>query len=265
MSSKYPNFLRNLKDIFLCKVNDYLGEKDYPISLIPQIHYKAKIDIDSLAKGSGAYLVRRSDLPFEDTFNRTKRHGYTLKSDVINESDISGLSLNLLGGDFQVEHLKYRILPKTDAQEKWEFNRKVFISEHYKEYELQDVTCEYYFSIGDINKIIFSYEYPYEKSNPSIENFFKVMGRENAEVFKDDNSSKKVKLPGRIKVHHDPLNMNYWHAEIHVYDYNDNKIERGAKWTKFFFASAINILSVYGVHRIGKIENFEDSVYMKLK
>jgi len=61
------------------------------------------LDIDYLIDKQDLFILRRSSKTTEDTFNDLG----ILRDDIINTKEIPGLSMNLLGAYFKIEHIKY--------------------------------------------------------------------------------------------------------------------------------------------------------------
>ena len=97
------NLLQVLIDIFICKGLWVTGRLKYPLSILPKSQYIQRINIDKLYRDISLIIVRRSDKPKEEVFNKFG----IMREDVITRGDIPGMSMNLLGGKFKYEHIRF--------------------------------------------------------------------------------------------------------------------------------------------------------------
>ena len=82
-----------------------MGRLKYPLSILPKQTYLPKISIDILDQQIPLVVIRRSDKPKQDIFNKFGE----LREDAIvdRENDILGMSMNLLGAAFKPEFIKF--------------------------------------------------------------------------------------------------------------------------------------------------------------
>ena len=107
---------RILKDTFLYNYQRWIGKCDFPVSILPKLNYVSIIDIQSLLNGQTVYILRRSDKSFNDTFNDLGK----LREDAVTPKEIPFLSLNMLGGLFEPEHTRFKVL--NNGMSRWKNN-----------------------------------------------------------------------------------------------------------------------------------------------
>jgi len=223
MFQKLQHSLKALRNILLCKYYRLTRKLDYPNSILPKTSYKPIINIDALIKNQSVCLIRRSDKIFEDTFNQLGGE-YTLKEDVISYSDVPNLSINLLGGLFEDKHIKYKASLKEPAGKKWDGMTEINLAEHVNGYVVVENFCAIYIHANNIHDITVPYKRPIDKE---LDKFFKAF---EIEPIKEENN---YILDGKTKVIHDPINLNYWHVEFKILNFEQGEIkDTKATWKK---------------------------------
>ena len=222
----FPNFQylqKVLRNILLCSLYRILGKLKYPNKILPKSNFKNLIEFDSLFKSQSVYLLRRSDLSLDLTFN-TIGDLYTLKEDILSLSDFPNMSVNLIGGKFKIKHAKFIIDIKSDACKKWDGKSSVFLSDHIESYSIADALCHIFIDPTNIHELNIPYDKPYDKN---LENLLKSLEID----IKPEN--KKYHFTGKIKFVSEPANLNYWHFELKIYDFKNEPIDyKSSAWLK---------------------------------
>ncbi len=195
----------------------------YPLEIIPKKNFFKSIDFNSIKESLNPVLVRRSNYPSElETFTKLG----TLKEQAILKQDIPGMSLFLLGGLFKIEDIYYRQKGKGDSD--WS-GEKIFFCDYKKndDYEELESAIPIYFNFNDLNAISF----PYEKSGNEAKKFANSLG------LKPTSIDGTYLFTGNCNIKHVPVNLNYWHVELVLFDIEKKPIEdTKKKWS----ASAIS-------------------------
>lgn len=183
----------------------------YPKTLLPKKQYK-KIDIDNLV-GLNVFVVRRA-LKFknEDIFDEL---GLLLDGAIIDESlkDVSGMPMNLLGGKFLVEHIRF--IPKKGATKDWDEVSDAVWEDIKDNIESIENPIPIFFELFSIHK----QTYPYYRENKSL-----------PKGITTDNNLKSTKYQGSTYVFHKPTLANFWHIEFHILEnelFESQLINRG--------------------------------------
>lgn len=124
----------------------------------------------------------------------------------LNIKDVAGLSLNLLGGGFQVRHLVYQ--PKADAMKDWR-GQAVKIDDVVDEIiELPISQCEpIYFPLQRLHGV----KIPYARS---VDKQFKKKLPPQFQLNTDGTAT----LVADVSIKHKPSNSNFWHVELTIKD-----------------------------------------------
>lgn len=265
MLLKYQNLLKNFRITLVCKIHEMIGKYDYPISILPKINYRGKIDIDLLlASNKHIYVLRRSDKPIEETF-KSLNGELIIRTNAIQPERLPKLSLNLLGSFFLVEHLKYRVNHKSPGGKKWLGNNKVVFSNHRQDYEQVEVGCEIYLHANEIDGTSFPYTYPFSKDTAKVvDEFNKAIGDGAIKLIKDSkNKNSHYEVSGYVKLQHDPINLNYWHTEMLTIAFNDTEVLKKGSWQMKYFDSVMNhVIKANAYASVEKIGNIEKSIYI---
>lgn len=225
MFPKFQFSQKALRNILLCSFYRIIGKLKYPSRILPKTCFKNYIEFDSLFEGQTVYLLRRSDSPLDLTFNHLD-DTYTLKDDILNLSDIPNLSVNLIGGRFKIKHAKFKLDIKSEACKLWDGKSSIFLSDHLNNYSISDTFCHIFFDSTNIHDLDVPYSKPYDKK---LENLLKSLEKD----IKPENN--KFHFIGKIKFIPMPTNLNYWHVELKIFDFNNEPIKyNNSNWLKEF-------------------------------
>ena len=199
---------KDLKDFWLCTVTKKI---DYPAQILPRIRFKKEINVDLLKRQHKLYIVRRSNKDSNNTFTELG----LLREDAIisSSSDLADLSMNLLGRRFKSEFIKYRPKMKTISVEPWSGKDRYFICDLKNEYEIIEPATPVYFKISDLHRITLPYSMP---STKEMQNLFKNL--------KHTVIGTTIIAQGESIITHSPNNLNYWHVELNILDFNQNPV-----------------------------------------
>lgn len=214
----------------------------YPSHILPKNKYEHLIDIDKLNRTQIIYVLRRSSKDFLDSFN-VVGDTVILREDVIDKSEIPNMSLNLAGGKFKDNDLKYIPKINTRATEKWNGSEKIYLSEYLNCYKIADKFCPIYFDVSKIHKK----EIPYQQGKTKdLRKLLKEMGEDPIEI------NDKYQFSAIIEVSHEPINLNYWHVELKIKDFKKHEISSTkSAWVKELCEQTLkNILAVNAYHEI---------------
>ena len=243
------NLLQELIDILKCKVLLVTGRLDYPLSILPKNQYIERIDIDKLYKHVPLVVVRRSDKPKEEIFNEID----LLREDVITKSDIPRMSMNLLGGAFKQEHIKFN--PIGESCRIWDGSEKVFFSNYRKSIRLLPVATPIFFEVANLH----DKEFPYKRNKDPTSN--KLM---NALAYKPSETEGKFILYGKSYISHEPTLLNYWHVEFQIKDFEKKLIEKAkSAWQKEAAESAFLHIQTSALPECPNIKEIPKSYFWK--
>lgn len=236
--------LKNFKNILLYKIYKFIGKCDYPIDILPKINFKGLIDFDMLlASNNKIFLIRKSSKSFSETF-AVLDGDYILKTDAIETNRVARLSLNLLGSFFIPDYLKFKIDHRSSAHSRWNENQKIYISDHFKHYTKENVSCQIFMHANEIDGCDFPYKHPYSKDSiQKIEEFQKIVDcGKIVPIVDPKNKNKYYEVSGFVKLEHDPLLLNYWHTELVTYTFTktDEVKKSTSNWQTQYFESVIN-------------------------
>jgi hypothetical protein len=197
-------------NIYLSKIFKFLG-LDYPIFILPNTRYKIKMDLDELLQRNNVYIVRRSDLPLNESFNSAKK----LKAAAIPLKRIPDLSTNLLGAFFKAKHIKYFVYkPGADAWNGLKVRIKNFNNSYKKAEDSEPIFIE--------AKELQNIPIPFKAVNNSTNR-----NRAGNLPF-EPNEQNEIQLSGKTQLVHSPTNLNYWHIELKVIDFNNSAIKNSS-------------------------------------
>lgn len=244
---------RILKDTFLYNYHRLVGKCDFPISILPRFNYVSVIDIQSLLNGQTVYILRRSDKSFSDTFNDLGN----LREDAITPKEIPFLSLNLLGGLFKTDHTRFKVL--NNGMNKWKNNVFISIIDFLNDFTQIDNYCIVYIEANGID----SQRIPYIQTK--TKDLTKEINRFFEYIEKPIISDGAYKLEGETKLLHDPINLNYWHLELNVLDYQRNPIKyKSSKYIEDFCKKVIaDIICANSFSNIMDIPVIPKNIYKK--
>jgi hypothetical protein len=209
MLQRLQLWLRGFKNYLLYKFFFHIkGYTYYPSSILPKIKYCTKIDIDALLRHQELYILRRSNKTRSETFNELG----ILREDAILGKEIPGLSMNLLGAKFKAGFIKYVPHVKTRAVVNWDGSKTIYLSDFIGLYSTIEIYSPIFFRGSDIHNISIPYV---KKENKELT---RILGKLK---LKYRLSNGDVKATGRAVLEHVPTNLNYWHVEQCLLNFND--------------------------------------------
>lgn len=213
--------------------------KKYPECILPQPIYLDTIKGDEMWSKSNGLLIQRR---CPDNTNEK------VVTPEVFGNNLAEMSVNLLGGKFQPEHVKFMPIGVKDLSSRIPFDGSFTYSPDAK---------GVYMSIFDIHNRIF----PSARKFPTQQEYEKVK-----EAIEDPRESDKARLVAafnkrkgfsketeyavryRISVMHRPTNANYWHCQIEIApDCADGKTvnKEKAEWQKDALRALTNFLVAY--------------------
>lgn len=165
--------------------------QEYPLPLLPSKEFKLSITLPA-SKLDSLYLIRRSLVAKEETTNdlgAIRSHAFIEPK---KEHLFFSLSCNLLG-IFLSDDLIFVLTDKENGNGYWADKSKI-INIADVHYEIVADPCPIYLQLSKIHQQPFHYEKP-TPSNKGVHQF-----------------------TGSCHSVHKPLDANYWHFEIHVYE-----------------------------------------------
>lgn len=223
MSQIYQYLQKNLRNIFVCKYLRITRKLNYPYQILPITDYKINIDCDALINNQNIYILRRSNLPQEETFQSIFGQ-IILNDDAIDDIRIANLSVNLLGGKFKNKYCKY--LAKGQGANNWH-GETVYLSDYINDYNIEDNKGLIFIKASLLHNIDFPYNLP---SDPHLHKeaakFQSTVGETRVLV---NIPKQPIKVIGKAYFVHSPINLNYWHLELKVENYMDILIENPKK------------------------------------
>jgi len=235
MQQQPQTLWKDLKNFFLCKYLRCTGKLSYPHSILPKPKYKSIINIDDLQSHQELVVLRRSSKSKEESFNSIGN----LRSDIIDEKEIAGLSMNLMGTFLKEEHIVFSPKMRTKAVERWPGLVKVYLSEFKSLYNILSTVSPIYYRVSDLHNITIPYKKQYDTE---IEKVLKKL------KLKFDTDNLEFKANGQIQIEHAPTYLNYWHVELCLLDFNTNPVRKIKNQFHTSLASYVlsDILSVNG-------------------
>jgi hypothetical protein len=247
--------LKNFITILLSRIQFHLKSNKFPKEIIPKVGFLSKIPIDELIERQNLIVIRRVDKSSDETFNTIG----TLREDALIPKEIPFLSLNILGGAFKIHHSKYKI--NKDGMERWDGNRKIKLFQFRDSFTEIDNYTIIFMDTSKINNQNFPYNQPKSTEiNKEIANFFKHVGLPSL-------SGGEFNLEGKIKLLHDPLNLNYWHAELNIIDFKGDsmKFKRSKYIEKLCSEIIVNIICINSYKAEPCITSIPKQYYIKKK
>lgn len=218
----------------------------YPYEIIPvKNDYSLQIDHSYLVdKDANPYIVRRTD--------RYTSSGIT--SEMIG-SNLNGLSVNLLGGKFELVHMRWTPLTLI---EDWDGNE---VPEEKLTYRYGECYYTIFINITEINCKIFTHPQYYDKDEDC-----KADVAAFREKFAEFAKGKPVEMEFEISVVHRPTFANYWHCQIEVAKNPDPKsppvLDVNAAWERKMLRTFRNFLVPYCTNSIaGEVPKVDESRY----
>ncbi|MFW5804569.1 MAG: hypothetical protein ACOCWG_05005 [bacterium] len=192
----------------------------YPEILLPNIQYK-KIESDL----SGFLLIRKTET--KDIINPST---LTLKDEVITFEQIHLIdySVNLLG-EFEVDHLKYKIIGNNRQlyNSYWDFKTRVSTPKENEDFLIE---LGYGFFLLPIEKLNGS-TFPFQKGN-------------------------EKEFVAKLLVVHKPTKCNFWHFEVRWHllnpdeDFEEFKRNKKAKWQFILTATLKSKIKQYFIDKL---------------
>lgn len=202
------NLCSDFRDCLLYKILRKIGILNYPFEIAPKKIYRKLISISQLVESTeNLFVVRKSDKSVDEIFDRDFG---IINEGVIEPTDVPGMSMNIIGGVFKLPHLPYRISHKEPGGKKWDGIQGIDVLNYAKVAEIEDIATPIFFNVNSLNGI----KFPYVISD-------KILKRQVIEselVYATEGNN--MIIEGEIRVEHDPINLNYWHVEMKMYDYN---------------------------------------------
>lgn len=227
-------------------------EMTYPQCILPKLNYKLQIDLKQLIANQNVFVVRRSDFTMEDTFTLAG----TLNEDAIKPEDLPLMSMNLLGGLFEPNYSKF--VPDKSGRSKWE-KQAVLLSDY--GYEVKEAFCLIYINANLIDEVKIKYLHPYKNNSELVQQIKEYFGKDTPPKTKDD----KYIVIGNTELKHDPTNLNYWHVEYNVQQFNKRPIKnKGQIFLMEYCADIIkNAICGAASNELGEIDKISESFYLE--
>jgi hypothetical protein len=223
MSQIYQYLPKNLRNIFVCKYLRILRKLNYPYCILPITKYKINIDCDTLINNQNIYILRRSNLSNEETFQSVFGQ-IVLNDDAIDDIRIANLSVNLLGGTFKNKHCKY--LSKGQGASNWQGD-DVYLSDFINDYKVENNKGLIFIKASYLHNIEFPYNLP---SDPHLHKeaakFQNTVGETRVLL---NTPKHPIQVIGKTYFVHSPINLNYWHLELKVENYMEVLLENPKK------------------------------------
>ncbi len=215
--------LKKFKNISL-EILFLLGKIKYP-KILPKSKFKY-IDIDSLNNANDdIVIVRRSLVPsLEGTFTQTG----TVKAEAIygRLDDLKSLSMNLLGGEFDVDDIKWR--QYDFASSEWNYEKTIFYHQVHDSISLHEGKIPILYYLKNLQE----FKFPFRRNFNPKENQKQIPQKlDPTAVFLEPDSIEEKKeykygYQGFTKINHKPSCGNFWHVEIFVQPYQGNDKEK---------------------------------------
>lgn len=147
-------------------------------------------------------------MPESEVFDRLGKLTDKAISQFFTASKIPNMSLNLLGGAFQPEHVKFN--PKGPAAENWKEGEYVFLLEFIDSIEIrkEGEYCSIFFWVKDVH----NYKFP--ANTPVNKDTIKLLQKLKKQQV--DPSRKETEVPCYTQLNHAPTRLNYWHTEFSI-------------------------------------------------
>jgi hypothetical protein len=191
-----------------CLLYYRISGKKYPKKILPKVKYLNAIDINEICNSHLITFIIRSDKPTENTFNDLEN----VRTDIFDPTKIAHLSMNLLGGFFIEEHIKFRPKMHTTAVEKWKGER-VFLSDLINDYEELKIYSPIFYNGIHLNNI--NVPFHFDLTDRHAKTIVRKL------LNKSEIEEKSFIAHGKLYSIHDPTNINYWHLELEIKDFND--------------------------------------------
>lgn len=202
--------------------------ESYPTEILPCPGYKEKMETDYLlTKYPDLLVVRLVEGRVEDYYVDTESNDRVL-SDKVFKNNMANLSMNLAGGLFNTSsdaHLRF--LPATkEATEAWDgqcVDPKLYTTED--SYHFYGTCFGLCFFVRDIHNRTFPF-YKHFESQEERDKYEENVKKNMSETERSydahlvgafENKKKTALTYPRLKVHHAPSKVNYWHMTLDTY------------------------------------------------
>lgn len=218
----YQYLYKSLKNTFVCRKLRNKGELDYPNCILPKKSLKIQINFDDLINSHSIFVMRRSDLPENETFHTFNDGTIVLNDDAIENKRVPNLSLNLMGGFFEVIHSIY--VPINDGSTRWK-GEKIYLYEHLNDYKTDVTNGVIFINANELHNKKIPYSVPTNTNlHKEIRKFEKIVGISQNIV--SNEAPNDIELKGTIFFKHDPVKLNYWHVELNIQDFKNNTLNK---------------------------------------
>lgn len=200
----------------------------YPSEILPKMSYKRRLCIDRLLEKYPELLIVRMVEGVVDNYLLDFESGKMILSEKVFKNNMANLSMNLAGGLFNTNsqgHLRF--LPtKKEAIKAWNG-----LKTPHKLYSNRDCYITYKqcfglcFRVADIHNRTFPFYKHFESAderNAYAEKAIMATSIKEKEYEADyvgafESKKKSVLVRPRIKVHHSPSKVNYWHMTLDTF------------------------------------------------
>lgn len=200
----------------------------YPTEILPRIVFKRRLCVGKLLEKYPDLLVVRMVEGVVEDYLLNFESGDLVLSEKVFKNSMANLSMNLAGGLFNTSsqgHLKFLPTQKeaTKIWRGWLIPKRLYIEpDCYKVISKCFGLC---FHVADIHERTFPFHKHFEKSEERdayAELTAKATSSKEKEYAADyvgafESKKKNVLVRPRIKVHHTPSKVNYWHVTLDTY------------------------------------------------
>ncbi len=189
-----------------------MTESGYPLEIIPRMHYPGKISWSHiLNKNKRFYVCRRIERPLSDCVTNLAGGVKELDPDCLGQHIVK-MSMNLLGGCFNEEHLVFRTLK--EASKPW-LSEDIDFDLYRNNVENLGSAYPLYYSSEDIHRKNYPIELNFEKKDKDKYNALRNSVRTLClDVFKGMDTD--VSMECTLFISHEPTKLNYWHVQLDV-------------------------------------------------
>lgn len=249
---------KNLRNIFVCKILRILRKLKYPYSILPSSNFKTNIDCDTLISNHNIFILRRSELSKEETYQTLYNGDIVLNDDAIEDIRIANLSVNLLGGNFKNSHNKF--LAVRNGSELWTGN-KVYLSEYINDYKIIENKGMIFIDAKLLHNIEFPYNLPSDPTlHKEVAKFQNTIGKNRVIT---NIPKQTIKVIGKTYFIHSPVNLNYWHLELKTENFMEEVIENPKKNSNRRFLEQLftNVIKLNSAPKLENAEKINKSYY----
>ncbi|NIG52512.1 hypothetical protein [Chitinophaga sp. Cy-1792] len=243
--------MKDLKSFLKAKKDTAIVFFTYPKNILPRGNYINPIDINILNGQDKYVILRRSDKCIGDTFNEFEN----LVDNIILDQRIPGLSMNLLGGNYEIKHLKFN--QTGGAGKYWDSIREIKLNEYLKDIKLLEVYCPIYFFVEDLQNI----EFPYSRPNDATAK--KLL----TELGIPQQVGQTANVIAKVEIVHKPSNANYWHVEFTIREslHENAKAIKDAnsRWKENLTQSIYHLISAKALKKCPVVPKVRTTAYTK--